>query len=310
METEQLKSFISVASTLSFSKAAKRNYVSQPAISHHIECLERQFGVKLFERSSRGVTLTAAGAEFLPCAMKILDVLQSAEQKMQKIKAGYTETLYISAIPTARPLLLSCVAAFAKRHPEVFLNIHVVNGAEQATAIFDDSCDFSLACLTAQPQSSDILSFRVARIGFSLVLPSNHPLLSDPGPLDLRRLAKDNFISIAPAEGPLLHEQTMTICKNRYLIPRISSYYSEASAVLISVSAGTGFSILPTPLLDEFSPHSVAAIPIEGDDACFDMFLSWKQHSKNPAATKFLSVLRDVYPGLDAYIRELDLPND
>lgn len=299
METDQLKSFISVASTLSFSKAAKRNYVSQPAISHHIESLELQFGVKLFERSTRGVTLTAAGAEFLPCAMEILDALQKTEQRMQKIKAGYTETINISAIPTARPLIISCMEAFAKKHPKVFLNICFVNGAEQATAIYNEPCDFSFACLSARPKSNEIMSFRAARIGFSLVLPKNHPLLSSASPIDFRKLAKDSFISISPSEGPLLHEQTISICKNRYLIPRISSYYSEATAVLISVAAGAGFSILPTPLLDGYLPHNVVAIPIEGEDAYYDMFISYKKDNNNPAASKFLLVLQELYPDID-----------
>ena len=299
METDQLKSFISVASTQSFSKAAKRNYVSQPAISHHIESLELQFGVKLFERSTRGVTLTAAGAEFLPCAMEILNALQKAEQRMQKIQAGYTETINISAIPTARPLMISCMETFAKKHPEVFLNIRFVNGAEQATAIYNEPCDFSLACLSARPDSSDIMCFRAERIGFSLVLPGNHPLLATAPSIDFRKLAKDSFISISPAEGPLLHEQTMSICKNRYLIPRISSYYSEATAVLISVAAGAGFSILPTPLLDGYKPQNVVAIPIDGEDAYFDMFISWRKNNSNPAAAKFLSVLQELYPEVD-----------
>ncbi len=299
METDQLKSFISVASTLSFSEAARRNYISQPAISHHIESLELQFGVKLFERSTRGVTLTAAGAEFLPCAMEILNALQKAEQSMYKIQASYTETINISAIPTARPLIISCLEAFAKKNPEVFLNIRFVNGAEQATAIYNDPCDFSYACLSAPPKSSDIMSFRAARIGLSLVLPGNHPLLSAPGPIDFRKLSKDPFISIFPAEGPLLHEQIMSICKNRYLIPRISSYYNEAAAVLISVAAGAGFSILPAPLLDGYLPQNVAAIPIEGEDAYFDMFISWRTNNSNPAAAKFLAVLQELYPDVD-----------
>lgn len=82
---------------------------------------------------------------------------------------------------------------------------------------------------------------------------------------------------------------------------RISSYYSEATAVLISVAAGAGFSILPTPLLDGYLPQNVPAIPIEGEDAYFDMFISWRKNNSNPAAAKFLAVLQELYPEVDIH---------
>ena len=80
MDISQLKYFISVAQTLNFSEAARRNGISQPAISHHIGELEKQLGCRLFERSRRSVVMTEQGREFLPYA--------AAEQ--ERVKAAPT----------------------------------------------------------------------------------------------------------------------------------------------------------------------------------------------------------------------------
>ena len=66
MDMNQLNYFISVAQTLNFTEAAKRNGITQPSISHHINELEKQLGARLFLRDRRSVTLTDAGREFLP----------------------------------------------------------------------------------------------------------------------------------------------------------------------------------------------------------------------------------------------------
>ena len=85
MDINQLKYFISVAQTLNFSEAARRNGLSQPAISHHIGELEKQLGCQLFVRSRRSVTMTDQGREFLPYAADMVETAEKAAEIYMKI---------------------------------------------------------------------------------------------------------------------------------------------------------------------------------------------------------------------------------
>ena len=81
MDINQLKCFISVARTLNFSEAARRNYVSQSTVSRYIIDLEKEFGVQLFIRSHRDVLLTNEGKTLLPYAIEIVETLNKAKKK-------------------------------------------------------------------------------------------------------------------------------------------------------------------------------------------------------------------------------------
>jgi DNA-binding transcriptional LysR family regulator len=77
-EISQLRCFVAVAEELHFSRAAERLNMTQPPLSRQIRLLEHSVGVALLERTSRSVTLTAAGAAFLPEATRILRLAQNA----------------------------------------------------------------------------------------------------------------------------------------------------------------------------------------------------------------------------------------
>ena len=88
MDINQLKCFISVARTLNFSEAARRNYVSQSTVSRYIIDLEKEFGVQLFIRSHRDVLLTNEGKTLLPYAIEIVETLNKATSIIKQMHDG------------------------------------------------------------------------------------------------------------------------------------------------------------------------------------------------------------------------------
>ena len=122
MNTNQLKYFISVADTGSFSAAAEENYITQTAMTQQIKALEEDLGLKLFDRSTRPVTLTSAGASFLSDARLILKRLGDARQRAAEASTGIFGTLRIGYIKGyERSGLSDQLRAFHRMVPGVLL---------------------------------------------------------------------------------------------------------------------------------------------------------------------------------------------
>ena len=144
MNTSQLQNFISIAQTLNYSEAAKSAYISQPALTKQINTLENELGVKLFERSRHGVSLTYAGEEFYKFAVDILDGVRQAENRMNSISAGQTGFLKISSVYSMETLISEVMARYHARYPEILLNLLAGTGTSQIMTIrkmsYDENC--------------------------------------------------------------------------------------------------------------------------------------------------------------------------
>ena len=101
MDINQLNCFISVAQTLNFSEAARRNFVSQSTVSRYISDLEKEFGVQLFTRSRRDVLLTNEGKTLLPYALEIVGTLNKAKKVISKLQNGGSGKLTIGCDVTS-----------------------------------------------------------------------------------------------------------------------------------------------------------------------------------------------------------------
>ncbi len=103
MDIQQLNCFISVAQTLNFSEAARRNFVSQSTVSRYISDLEKEFGVQLFTRSHRDVLLTHEGKTLLPYALEMIATLGKAKKVIDKLQNGGTGKLSVGCDVRRRP---------------------------------------------------------------------------------------------------------------------------------------------------------------------------------------------------------------
>src|SRR5271170_5038214 len=104
MELRHLRYFIAVAEELSFRRAAERLHLAQPPLSSQIKGLESELGLRLFDRSTRTVKLTAAGVVFLEEARAVLMAAARAQQNVRRAHQGLIGPLRIGILaPTATP---------------------------------------------------------------------------------------------------------------------------------------------------------------------------------------------------------------
>src|SRR5689334_4818075 len=126
MELQQMRYVIAVAETNSFTRAAERCLVVQSALSHQIARLERELGAKLFERTSRRVRLTPAGAAFLPAARQCLDAAERAAAEVAAAVGEVRGRLAVGLIPTVAAVdLPGVLRQFRQRYPSVRISLRV-----------------------------------------------------------------------------------------------------------------------------------------------------------------------------------------
>jgi DNA-binding transcriptional LysR family regulator len=114
--------FVRVAETRSFAAAASRSGISPPAVSRSIARLEKKLGVRLFQRSTRRVAMTAEGDLFLERCRRILDELTAAERELVDAAAEPTGRLRIS-LPMVSGLMEPVLSAFAERYPKIEMDV-------------------------------------------------------------------------------------------------------------------------------------------------------------------------------------------
>ena len=144
-EISQLRCFVAVAEERHFGRAAKRLNMTQPPLSRQIRLLEHSVGVTLLERSSRAVTLTAAGQAFLPEATRILRLAQEAAVKTRRTAKGEQGSLSIGfSSASGYSLLPAVVRAIRQACPDVALTIKELVSTAQVEALNAGEIDLGL----------------------------------------------------------------------------------------------------------------------------------------------------------------------
>jgi LysR family tcuABC transcriptional regulator len=123
----QIRAIIAVCEEGSFTRAAMRENATQSGISQHVAAAERLLGVRLFERTAKGVTPTPAGLRYYKRCVEALGQLDSASEEVRRIAARVTGDLRIGLIPTlTRAALAPTLEAFVPKYPDV--RLHIVEG--------------------------------------------------------------------------------------------------------------------------------------------------------------------------------------
>jgi DNA-binding transcriptional LysR family regulator len=293
MDTTQLKCFISVAQTLNFTEAAKRNSMTQPGISHHINELERQLETKLFIRSNRNVELTAAGKEFLPYALDIVQTAEKAAFRVRQVDSGVLGHVSISAVSTSSAIVSKCLAAFYKKHPKILVDISFTSGSAQIIAINEKEFDFHFVLLDYIPSGKSFDYIVTHEDHLYLILPKNHPMAGKP--LDFAALKNEPFITFDESQGPALYAQIMKICEFYGYVPQIVNRYDRAESVLLSVGAGLGISIIPKAISDVFYSDNVEFVELTGVETRRTYVVAWHSPLRSATAQLFLDVLKELF---------------
>jgi len=187
----QLKVFECVARYLSFTRAAERLHLTQPAVSIQIKELERHTGLPLFEVLGRKTYLTRAGLEMLRHARAIIQQFGEADEAMQQLKGVSGGKLSVAVISAGDYFFPRLLAEFSRRNPGVVLNLTVHNRAELLRELADNMTD--LAIMGRPPSDGNIVCEPFAPHPYVIVASPSHPL-ARRRQIPMATIARERFI--------------------------------------------------------------------------------------------------------------------
>jgi DNA-binding transcriptional LysR family regulator len=289
MELKHLRSFAAVVEEGSFTRAADRLHISQPPLSQRIIELETELGVKLLERTSRRVTLSAAGKSFFSDVQFLLMRLNTAIQTCREVHSGESGRISIGFTGRASHQVLPEVLRIVRHHfPNVKLEI---NGPKGTGALQDDLLSGAIdAALCFLPLRDDrIMTTPCFKCRFSLVVPRSHPLAERPN-IDVSDLADEAFVGY-PSGGFQLRRAMNEICHAAGFTARVVRESESSQVLLCLIAAGAGISILPRELSNFGDAGDVVFKNI--DDTAIELMhgFAWLKENRNPALLNLLPLV-------------------
>ena len=285
---KQIQSFLAVAEAGSFSLAAKRLNTAQPALSQSIKDLEADLGVRLFDRTTRRVELTAAGEEFRHSSAKVLEDLDHAVEGLHLLADRRRGKLRVAAPPLLASFVLpQVIASFQASSPGIAVQLSDVGTEQILEAVRSGRADCAVG--TFPPAGDDI---------------ERQPLVRDSLMLFCREdsafAARDSAVWSGLAEAPLV---TLTRDSGIRLLvevgfesvriePRISFEVTQITTALALVEAGLGVAVLPAYARAAVRGPGIRALPLEEPVITREiMLLKSRDRMPTPAAQAFIEHL-------------------
>ena len=248
IDLDGIKAFTTVAETSSFSLAANRLHLTQPAVSKRIALLESQMGVRLFDRIGRTVTLTEAGRALEPRALEILLSIEDTQRVISNLAGDVGGQL---SLATSHHIglwhLPQVLRAFSAQHPKVALDLHFMDSEVAYEQIVQGNLE--LGIITLAPTSHERLaSIPIWRDELVFVCSADQPI-SQNNKIYLEQLPE--YPVILPDMTTFTGRIVKELFTERGLALNVSMSTNYLETIKMLISVGLGWSVLPKSMLDD-----------------------------------------------------------
>jgi LysR family hca operon transcriptional activator len=285
VELRHLRYFIAVAEEGSLLRAAERRlHTAQPSLSRQLRDLELELGVKLLERKTRGVELTAAGRVFLDHArlalMQIDSACEAARSSNRPNKPGFG----LGFLPGQEVIWLSGALQILRAEaPDTDVTITTKSSPELANALMQGEIDVAL--LRRETRTAGLEFKLLVKEPLVAILPTGHRLARHKA-IRPEDICREDFVSTARA-APVL-KTVIEAYAAKVGIHLRQIYDAETLSGGMSLVASTGgFTLLPTYVQNALIP-SVVARPLYGEVPTIDLVLGYNRSNTSPLLKRFL----------------------
>jgi len=294
VELRHLRYFVAVGEEEHFGRAAQRLHVAQPALSRQIQDLEREIGFKLFDRLSRGVKISSAGRLFLEEARGILQLLNDATERAQRVARGQTGTLRVGFTENAswRGVVPDALRLFRERYPDAELQLNPLPSLQQLDAVRAGRLDAAFM-LNAPKPDRELEQLLVAVNNLALAAPAAHPLTQSRR-VRLRDMTEARFIWFPRRESAEFYDRLMYECfRGGLKSPRIVQEASNEATILTLVAHGMGVGfVLETARWR--CPENVVILKVTDLELPLPLSLVWRTDNLSPLLARFVTDVRSL----------------
>jgi LysR family hydrogen peroxide-inducible transcriptional activator len=293
MTLTELKYLIAVADEQHFGRAAERSFVSQPSLSAAVKNIEQELGVRVFERSKRGVELTEVGAEIVAQARRTLEEAARIKSVAKQGKGRFR--LRLGVIHTIAPYLLpQLVVALRKSAPEMSLDIE-----ENMTANLDRllrAGELDAAILALPYEAPGIEVVPIYDEEFEIVVPQGHALARRKAvPADELDAGELLLLPV----GHCFRDQVLGACTEFSRPPPPGRHGNSLETLRSMVASGLGVTVLPkTALSERHETPLVKAVPFAEPRPKRRIAVAWRKtgeaRARPSAVRKLLEALENV----------------
>lgn len=296
MELRTLRYFQAVAEELSFSKAARRLRIAQPALSRAVRELEVELGGELFRRNKRMVKLTPAGIVLLRGADAVLGQCEDVVRRVQRTMRGQEGELRLGFIgPPTQRFLAGLVKEFRRRHPGVSVQLEERTPERVWEMVSKDRLDVGLTRPVAAGDKIGLKTRLIQKESMCAVVPEGHRLASMKR-VTWEQLKNESLIVLARREGVGLWEAAMQGCRKAGFSPKIAHTPSIVGTVLTYVAAGMGVGVVPETVEVLNTTDEVIFKPLHPAQNV-ELVMVWSATGENPAAHAFRELVFERMKG-------------
>ena len=292
MNLQRLRYFVAVAEELHFGRAAERLHMSQPPLSQQIRLLERELNTALFDRSTRRVSLTDAGAFLYPEAVRLLATADGVDHLMDQHRHGQAGTLRVGFVDSAAyEVMPRVLSEYRRRWPRVGYELHTMSSDEQVQALREGRIDLGIG--RASAGARNVEAMLVMHEPLLVAVGPSHRLAAAPQ-TSLRNLAGESIIGFDRRVSPSLHAVLagMLGAEGVTYDPIIEA--TEYATILGFVAAGEGIAIVPASV-QTFRPPDLHYVTLRDRSASVRLLLLTRAGEPPPLVAQALDVVAELY---------------
>lgn len=292
MDFRVLQTFMVAATTENFHQTAEALFIAQPTVSQHIRQLEKELGIKLFERVGKRVRLTAAGKRYLPHAKGLLEQWHHGMEDLQAWRQGYREKLQLAVSPIiARARLSHLLHRYTKRFPDVDLSIKIADSIEIGPLVQSGQADLGLTRMV--PGEFQLATYMLYEDPIVFAVPHSGGDMEAPLPdweqeLQSKRLLTHNH--------PGYWDELLLLLRQRGLSLRTMAV-SQVDITKRFIEDGLGVSFLPRSAVDrDLFENRFIELPTPGLALPkVASYLVMPKGGVSDAAQDFVDILQTLY---------------
>ncbi|RUQ03682.1 LysR substrate-binding domain-containing protein, partial [Kocuria sp. HSID17582] len=275
MEVHEARAFLAVAQELHFGRAAAQLRIAQPPLSRLIKSIEKSLGTALFERSTRQVSLTPAGAALVEPAKELVAASENARAAVAKSVTGETGRVRLGFAGASINRTVGELARHVRSHrPGIHLELHGSQFSHLAMQkVLDGTLDLAIGRWDFIPAElrSSVLGYEELMV----VLPADHPLAGEQR-VSMAQLAEESWVILPTGPGAALQNRLTSMAMAAGFMPRIAQVAPDSWTLLVLVAAQIGCALSLDTVRDNVSSDGVVFLPLAQEQRPLEVQILWR----------------------------------